>query len=333
MHAIAAFMATKLVSFWKLVQVELQGKYSTQRVQALFKYHDYVSSLRVFLVLLVTPLPCFLLILAVDEVPLRPISEGVHSSQLFFVRAFVCFWIASITAYGQIKHIVPPAPLSNAKIIYLSGIVAGITVGVMYALTLVIGYPLPFGIVTVSPVWVNLLLAPFLSWMKKARADPEVWTMCVNLVKIMIILRGVLAKTAVHLKDEIPQIVVINVDLFSALFSTYCIQNTPSLKTTGVLMAAKAIQTSVSLYDIELVVKRMRVLRKQSGVMKVVAVQEKNRNSSVDANAEAQRKRSVLSSPLFALMQASTRTIQPFKRITAKPQKTHGLLQWLQQLV
>ncbi|KAE9218278.1 hypothetical protein PF005_g8326 [Phytophthora fragariae] len=225
-------MATKLVSFWKLVQVELQGKYSTQRVQALFKYHDYVSSLRVFLVLLVTPLPCFLLILAVDEVPLRPISEGVHSSQLFFVRAFVCFWIASITAYGQIKHIVPPAPLSNAKIIYLSGIVAGITVGVMYALTLVIGYPLPFGIVTVSPVWVNLLLAPFLSWMKKARADPEVWTMCVNLVKIM---------------DEIPQIVVINVDLFSALFSTYCIQNTPSLKTTGVLMAAKAIQTSVSL--------------------------------------------------------------------------------------
>ncbi|KAE8889141.1 hypothetical protein PF003_g26931 [Phytophthora fragariae] len=179
-------MATKLVSFWKLVQVELQGKYSTQRVQALFKYHDYVSSLRVFLVLLVTPLPCFLLILAVDEVPLRPISEGVHSSQLFFVRAFVCFWIASITAYGQIKHIVPPAPLSNAKIIYLSGIVAGITVGVMYALTLVIGYPLPFGIVTVSPVWVNLLLAPFLSWMKKARADPEVWTMCVNLVKIMV---------------------------------------------------------------------------------------------------------------------------------------------------
>ncbi|KAE8981841.1 hypothetical protein PR003_g21805 [Phytophthora rubi] len=163
MHAAAAFTATKLVALCKATQVELQGKYSTQRVQALFKYHDYVSSIRVFLVLMVTPLPCLLLILAVDSVSLRPISEGVHSSQLFFVRAFVCFWVATITAYGQFKHMVPPFPLSNAKTIYFGGIVAGITVGVMYALTLVVGYPLPFGMVAVSPVCILLLLAPLLS--------------------------------------------------------------------------------------------------------------------------------------------------------------------------
>ncbi|EGZ30779.1 hypothetical protein PHYSODRAFT_247670 [Phytophthora sojae] len=226
-------MATKLVSLWRAAQVELQG-----------------NTLRVLLLLLVTPLPCFLLILIVDAVPLRPISEGIESSQLFFVRAFVCFWIASITAYGQIKHMAQPAPLSNVKNIYLGGVVAGVTVSAMYAIALVIGYPLPFGIVTVSPVWVHLLLAPLLSWMKKARADPAVWTMCINLLKITvfreslvfiyptyfhffttvpdsgktafslllpvvkIVLRGVLARMAVHLKDEVPQIVVINVDLF-----------------------------------------------------------------------------------------------------------------------
>ncbi|KAE8888981.1 hypothetical protein PF005_g22292 [Phytophthora fragariae] len=139
MRAKVAFAATKLVALWKASQVELQGKYSTQRVQALFKYHDYASSLRVVLVLLVTPLPCFLLILAVDAAPLRPISEGVHSSQLFFVRAFVCFLIGSLMSYGQMKHMVPPARLSNAKIIYCSGIAAGISVCFMYALTLIIG--------------------------------------------------------------------------------------------------------------------------------------------------------------------------------------------------
>ncbi|KAE9038082.1 hypothetical protein PR003_g15481 [Phytophthora rubi] len=58
------------------------------------------------------------------------------------------------------KHMVPPAPLSTAKIIYFSGIAAAITVGFMYALTLTIGYPLSFGIVTVSPVWPHLLLGP-----------------------------------------------------------------------------------------------------------------------------------------------------------------------------
>ncbi|KAG6623174.1 ABCG transporter ABC Superfamily [Phytophthora cinnamomi] len=264
---------------------------------------------------------------------------------------------------------VPPAPLSNAKIVYLGGIVAGITVTAMYALTLLIGYPLPFGIVTVSPVWVHLLLAPLLSWMKKARADPAVWSMCINLVKIMvcqeslifiyptyfhlfttisnsdkaafslllpvmkIILRGVMARTVVHLKDEIPQIVVINVDLFSALFSTYCMQNAPSLKTTGVLMTAKAIQTCVSLYDIEIVVQRMKALKKQRGVVKNVTVHSKHRNSNVDASAGTRRSSGegrVLSSNLFALVQSSTRklsqTIQPFKQIATSPQKTHGLL-------
>ncbi|KAE8883926.1 hypothetical protein PF002_g20959 [Phytophthora fragariae] len=271
---------------------------------------------------------------------------------------------------------VPPFPLSNAKTIYFGGIVAGITVGVMYALTLVVGYPLPFGMVAVSPVCILLLLAPLLSWMKKARADRAVWAMGVNMVKILaceeslvliyptyflffttipdsakaafspllpvikIILRGVLARTAAHREDEIPQIVVINVDLFSALFSTYCMQITPSVKTTGVFMAAKAIQMSISLYDIEQVVQRMKVLRKQSDVMKVMTVQGNPRNSIMNANAEAQREQSdsrVSSSPLFALIHASTRKmsrrIQPFNQINVKPRKTHGLLETIAPLL
>ncbi|GMF37614.1 unnamed protein product [Phytophthora fragariaefolia] len=338
MSSVTAFMATKLFTTWKAMNVELQGKYSTQRVQALFQYHDYVNNIRVLFVMLVTPLPCFLLIMAIDAVPLRPISEGVHSSQLFFVRAFVCFWIASITAYGQIKHIVQSAPLPHAKIVYFSAVVAGITVIAMYGLTRVIGYPLPFGIVTVSPVWVHLLLAPLLTWMKNARADPTVWpigkTAFSLLLPIMkIFLRGIIANTVLHLKDEIPQIVVINVDLFSALFSTYCMQNAPSLKTTGVLMAAKVLQTSVSLYDIELVVQRMKALKKQGELTKVVSVQGKGR-SSENTNALAEQKPNdsrVSPFSIFALVQASTRKLsktiqlQPLKKITSHPHKTHGL--------
>ncbi|KAE9095199.1 hypothetical protein PF010_g16792 [Phytophthora fragariae] len=98
-------------------------------------------------------------------------------------------------------------------------------------------------------------------------------------------------------------------------------------------MAVKSIQMSISLYDIEQVVQRMRALRKQRGVTKVVAVQEKHRNSSVDANGAVPHKRTgsrISSSPLFALIQASTRnmsrTIHPFNQIHTKPQRSHGLL-------
>ncbi|KAJ8558764.1 hypothetical protein ON010_g8686 [Phytophthora cinnamomi] len=167
--------------------------------------------------------------------------------------------------------------------------------------------------------------------MDEEGSDKAAFSLLLPVMKI--ILRGVMARTVVHLKDEIPQIVVINVDLFSALFSTYCMQNAPSLKTTGVLMTAKAIQTCVSLYDIEIVVQRMKALKKQRGVVKNVTVHSKHRNSNVDASAGTRRSSGegrVLSSNLFALVQSSTRklsqTIQPFKQIATSPQKTHGLL-------
>ncbi|KAK1948513.1 hypothetical protein P3T76_000802 [Phytophthora citrophthora] len=369
-----AFMVpvAKLVRLYRVTQVEFRGEYSTQRVQALFNYHDCATTLRVLLVLVGMPVPCFLLITIVDSVPLRPISEGIHSSLLFFIRAFVYFWIASIGALWQFKHTVPPAPLTNVKIVVYGAIIAVITITVMYSLTLAIGYPLPFGIVTVSPVWSCLLLAPFVSWMKNARKDPIVWSMLMNLLKIMVcqeslifiyptyfylfttipdsgktafslllpvmklILRGAMAKTVVHLNDEIPLMVVLNVDLFSALFSTYCMQSSPSVKTTCVLMAADVLQICMSLYDIELVVQRMRVLKKERGVIQAVKVQGKIQSSTpeLDVLHSTKRRESdarASASSLFAMLQESkhrlSQTIQT-NGVSLKPKtrRKPGLL-------
>ncbi|KUF86827.1 hypothetical protein AM588_10001261 [Phytophthora nicotianae] len=181
-----AFCKHHLSTVWKAAQVELQGEYSIYRVQDLFTYINTASSARVFLAQLLTPLPCLAITAIVDLLPLRPISNNANSNQLFFVRAFASFWLANTTTHNQFKHIVPQLPLSNAKIAIYGAVVAAITVTAMYGLVLIVGFPLPFSIITMSPVWLSLFVLPMALWMVKSRTDPESWPLVVTSLKVMV---------------------------------------------------------------------------------------------------------------------------------------------------
>ncbi|KAE9218280.1 hypothetical protein PF005_g8325 [Phytophthora fragariae] len=188
----------------------------------------------------------------------------------------------------------------------------------MYALALVIGFPLPFSIAVVSPAWLTLLFLPLAPWIKRAYADQTVWFHVANSLKVMmcqetlvvvypaffyvfttvptscktvfalllpiikLLLRNVMANAVVHLNDDIPEVVILNVEVFSALFVAYCMQNTPSVKTTFVLMAVDALQMSASLYDISHVIQRMKTLRKESEARRALLIG--SRRQSVEFN-------------------------------------------------
>ncbi|KAL3673900.1 hypothetical protein V7S43_001587 [Phytophthora oleae] len=296
----SAFVKRKLASVWKAAQVELQGEYSTKRVQDLFTFVNEASSFRVLLAQLLTPLPCLGITAIVDLLPLRPVEDDVNSNHLFFIRAFIAFWLANTTTYNQFKHIVPQLPLSNTRIASFGAIVAAITVVVMYGLTLVVGFPLPFSIITMSPLWLSLFMMPMVPWMIKSRMDPTTWPLVTTSLKVMIcqeimvvvyptyfyafttipdsgktyfalllpllklIFRNAMAKTVGYLSDEVPEGVILNVEVVSALFVAYCMQNTPSLTTMAALMAIDALQISASLYDIGVITGRMEALRKRT---------------------------------------------------------------------
>lgn len=53
---------------------------------------------------------------------------------------------------------------------------------------------------------------------------------------IKLTMRNVFARTVVHLSDEMPEVILFNVELFNALFVSYCMQNSPSIWTTLELM-------------------------------------------------------------------------------------------------
>ncbi|KAG3103757.1 hypothetical protein PI124_g12710 [Phytophthora idaei] len=232
-------------------------------------------------------------------IPLRPPFEGLDANYLFIVRVFLAFWVATIVINLQFRHSVLTAPLSNKRIIISGAFTAVFTTGVVYALSMAIGFPLPFGIITVSPMWVVFMLIPLLSFLKKARSDLEVWPLVINTLKvwvcqeslvviyptyfyifttlpadakspyafllpiIKIFLRNVMSRTVVHLNDEIPEVVLMNVEVFNSLFMSYCMQNTPSIWTTLGLIAIDGAQMIASMHDVAVVIQRLRILKER----------------------------------------------------------------------
>ncbi|KAG2766088.1 hypothetical protein Pcac1_g22420 [Phytophthora cactorum] len=294
-----ALLVQKLVEYWESTQVELRGFYSVERVRELTDYNQRASIFRALVVLVLIPWPCVIITILVDMIPLRPPSEGLGANYLFIVRVFLAFWVATIVINLQFRHSVPTAPLSNKRIIISGAFTAVFTTGVVYALSMAIGFPLPFGIITVSPMWVVFMLIPLLSFLKKARSDPEVWPLVINTLKvwvcqeslvviyptyfyifttlpadakspyafllpiIKIFLRNVMSRTVVHLNDEIPEVVLMNVEVFNSLFMSYCMQNTPSIWTTLGLIAIDGAQMIASMHDVAVVIQRLRILKER----------------------------------------------------------------------
>ncbi|KAE9262830.1 hypothetical protein PF001_g31913, partial [Phytophthora fragariae] len=80
---------------------------------------------------------------------------------------------------------------------------------------------------------------------------------------IKIFMRNVMARTLLHLNDEIPEVVLMNVEVFNSLFMSYCMQNSPSIWTTLGLIAIDGAQMLASMHDVSDVIQRLRVLKER----------------------------------------------------------------------
>lgn len=287
----------RLTDFWEAAQVELHGCYSVKRVRDYVDYSRRTSIFRALFVAAVMPWPCVIITILVDLIPLRSPAEGLHANYEFVVRVFLSFLVASVAVNLQFRHSMPSAPLSNQRVAVTSAITAAQTTSVLYGLSRVVGFPLPFGIITVSPAWVAFLLIPLASFLRKARADPELWPLVLNSLKVWVcqetlvviyptyfyifttlpqnaktpfamllpiikmVLRNIMSRTVVHLNDEIPEVVLMNVEVFNSLFMSYCMQNTPSLLTTMGLIVIDGAQMIASMHDVGKFIKRMQIVK------------------------------------------------------------------------
>ncbi|KAJ8525227.1 hypothetical protein ON010_g15888 [Phytophthora cinnamomi] len=172
-----------LTEFWEAAQVELHGSYSVRRVRDYISYNQRTGFLRALLVAVLIPWPCVIITILVDLIPLRPPSEGLHANYLFVVRVFLSFLVASIVVNLQFRHSIPSAPLSNSRVLITSTITAAQTTGVLLGLSRAVGFPLPFGIITVSPAWVVFLLIPLASFFEKSSSGSRIMAPCGELTE------------------------------------------------------------------------------------------------------------------------------------------------------
>ncbi|KAL3661569.1 hypothetical protein V7S43_013329 [Phytophthora oleae] len=315
----------RLTDFWEAAQVELHGFYSAERVCEYNTYYQKTSKLRALLILVIVPWPCVIITILVDLIPLRPPSEGLDANYLFVLRIFLSFLVASTVVNLQFRHSIPAVSLPNWKVLITSTITAAQTTGVLYGLSRAVGFPLPFGIITVSPAWVAFLLLPLASFLRRARADPELWPLVTNSLKVWVcqeslvviyptyfyifttlsskaktpfafllpiikmLLRNLMSRTVVHLNDEIPEVVLMNVEVFNSLFMSYCMQNTPSIYTTLGLIAIDGAQMIASVYDVEKVIYRMEIVRNR-----VLLEQSQHRGNNITITLDAVQRGTIL---------------------------------------
>ncbi|KAL4117926.1 hypothetical protein PRIC2_010254 [Phytophthora ramorum] len=216
-----------------------------------------------------------LVFLAIDTLPLVDPSEGSKANKFFWLREYYTFLVITFLAIEQFRYSLPILPYPLGRAIFHTAIVSALTVGLMYGLALFIGFPLPFSILFLTPPWLSFI-ASFLviQWLKKIRETPGAVAWLINVIKLWIcqvlmvfiyppyyfvfttlspngqtafsmllpviklIMRNIYVKTVVHLSDELPEVITFNIEIYNALFISYCMQNSPSFGTTLMVTAA-----------------------------------------------------------------------------------------------
>eukprot|EP00644_Phytophthora_capsici_P016684 jgi/Phyca11/122369/e_gw1.47.183.1 len=157
-----------LLKIWEGIQVELHGAYSEQRVQDLDEYIRNTSWARAVAVLIVTPLPCLVVTLQIDILPLTNPSEGVQANKWFFVREYYAYIVMTSLVILQFRTGLCLLPYPNSCVTL---IVAALSVAVLYGFATTIGFPVPFTTLTVVPAWGMLtVIGMTIKWLK-----PDSW--------------------------------------------------------------------------------------------------------------------------------------------------------------
>jgi len=276
-----AWLATQLTNYG--------GKYSIERMLALGEYSGKTSLLHVLLVIVGTPLPVALVVIAQEAVPLQNPADGWSANYGFWIHFGV---LAASIAYGTAMHaegMIDEAKLSSRQIILFSMCVTCCCVLTAMALSAALVFPIPFISITFSTAMVTILVLSFrlvaggrvfreiagrrdqlVRFLKFASVQMSMtmiypayqvlfqatnntqWELPVLLLlpAMKLVLKNVFVRTFAAKEDMIPEGVIFTVDFFDALYLATCIQTVRSPATIVVIMAVDLTETAIELHDL-----------------------------------------------------------------------------------
>ncbi|GAB9476382.1 hypothetical protein Gpo141_00013448 [Globisporangium polare] len=293
---------TKVVHTWESWQVELHGEYSVERLHNLKSYSLRTSLARTLFVIFVTPLPCLLCVILADLIPLEAPERGLAHSHTFWLRAFLITWSINITVMEQCRHFIPALRMAISQNVLVALLASAGATALAFGYSCAIGYPLPFTITLGSP-GCCALLATLSAWVwgKRVRESPAIQSDLLNYVLVVVVqvamtytypaynfvfigltassqtaftlllpVMKIIAKNCLgycfrNMEDFKPEVVIFNVEIFHALFVSYCTQRSNSINTTILLMAMDFVHACLSLHDVDVILKSLHRLLRHDG--------------------------------------------------------------------
>lgn len=169
---------TRAIATWELTQVELHGQYSTERLQQFNRYYQTTSRLRVACVVAGTAVPCLVLVLLADLIPLQnPFGSATQRSSqwLFWAHNLMVSCTLSLALLIECRALVTRLEMSVRNVAAMALFLCSGTSCAQYGLSKVIGFPVPFTLVTGGSAWYVLFAGcVYFRWGNLIRRNPTV---------------------------------------------------------------------------------------------------------------------------------------------------------------
>lgn len=110
------------------LHVEFQGFYSRERLHRLHSYTNSASLVRMWSVCLLTPVPCLVVSLLGEAVPLPPPEAGVFKNWFLFVRSWVLIGLVNATVLVQIGQGAPRLKMSARQVVAITLLAATVSI-------------------------------------------------------------------------------------------------------------------------------------------------------------------------------------------------------------
>lgn len=251
-------------TLWGYTEIGHHGQYSLERLYALDEYCRSMSRARVAVVCCATPLAPLLLVLALELIPLQAPSRGWQANYALSIRAFFSAFVVAHSVSMQARNILPGVALSHAKCAAVATPTAVGYVAVLLLLAWLWVFPVPFSVALCSAPFTGFFMLFGVMAIGRAplRSNAMLWPRLRQFVAIMCIQVGltlvypaynavfirlsmyaqagfvlllpalkttvkyVLAQHVVHIEDYLPEIAVVSVEVFHALYLSTSMQNT-----------------------------------------------------------------------------------------------------------
>ncbi|TMW62615.1 hypothetical protein Poli38472_005233 [Pythium oligandrum] len=244
-------------------------------------YADNRSWPRVMSVCFLSALPCLVMNVLLECIPLRPISEGLATSQTFWIRSSIGLHFIAFTSLELYRLFVPSIPSTLRQIVVMTIIVGTGTTITEYLCALWLGYPVPFCAVLTAPMFMTLMVACVVfSWGKFLKENKEVFLELQHFHTVISIIFSLAfiypafnyAFVCFNSTQQswfaflLPIIKLavkncVSPFVFHAFFVAICMQSAISYRTTAVLMLTDFVHAGISLYGISVLTKRIQDTR------------------------------------------------------------------------